>query len=125
MKILFLPVLTTIVGISFVSLVMAKPSLAQFNSVDTNTSIDTQGTKDPLSNLNSGNFNVLDLIHRANFGKVNWNPAQQNEQLDSAAAVFKTRQQELFKARRKPTPNPTLIIPKETILKPSVSLPSK
>lgn len=88
----------TLAGISFASLLMAQPSSAQVSSPSdvfpSNTTTD-QNT-DPFSRSNSDNFNMLDLVHRANFGTLNWNSEQQNEELNSAAAAFKARQQKLI-----------------------------
>ncbi len=41
-------------------------------------------------------FNMFNLIHRANFGTLNWNAQQQNQQLDEAALEFKKRQERAF-----------------------------
>ncbi len=57
---------------------------------------------------------MFDLIHRANFGTLNWNSDQQNEQLDSAAAAFKARQQKLIRGEQQQA-SPSL---------PSFTLPS-
>ena len=104
----------TLAGISFGSLLMAKPSSAQVSSptdaFPTNSSTD-QNT-DPFSRSNSDNFNMFDLIHRANFGTLNWNSDEQNEELNSAAAAFKARQQKLIQGQQKeatpPLPSVTL-----------------
>ncbi|MEH2065744.1 MAG: hypothetical protein V7K50_26385 [Nostoc sp.] len=102
-------------GISFASLLMAKPSSAQVSSPTDafpSTSSTDQNT-DPFSRSNSDNFNMFDLIHRANFGTLNWNSDQQNEELNSAAAAFKARQQRLIKGQQQQA-TPSL---------PSVTLP--
>jgi hypothetical protein len=98
--------LATAAGISFAPLLMAEPSLAQISSpADTFPSNSTtdQNT-DPFSRSNSDNFNMFDLIHRANFGTLNWNSQQQNEQLDSSAAAFRARQQQLLQCRQQAQP---------------------
>ncbi|MEJ6481966.1 hypothetical protein N0Y54_11640 [Nostoc punctiforme UO1] len=106
----------TAAGISFASLLMAQPSSAQVSSpadaFPSNSTTD-QNT-DPFSRTNSDNFNMFDLIHRANFGTLNWNSDQQNEQLDSAAAAFKARQQKLIRGEQQQA-SPSL---------PSFTLPS-
>jgi hypothetical protein len=106
----------TVAGISFASLLMAQPSSAQVSSpadaFPSNSTTD-QNT-DPFSRTNSDNFNMFDLIHRANFGTLNWNSDQQNEQLDSAAAAFKARQQKLIRGEQQQA-SPSL---------PSFTLPS-
>lgn len=103
----------TVAGISFASLLMAQPSSAQISSpadaFPSNSTTD-QNT-DPFSRSNSDNFNMFDLIHKANFGTFNWNSDQQNEQLDSAAAAFKARQQKLIQGQQRATPSSPLVIP--------------
>ncbi|MEH1836867.1 MAG: hypothetical protein V7L29_33715 [Nostoc sp.] len=92
----------TVAGISFASLLMAQPSSAQISSPTDafpSTTTTDQNT-DPFSRSNSDNFNMFDLIHRANFGTLNWNSDQQNEQLNSAAAAFKARQQKLIQGQQ-------------------------
>jgi hypothetical protein len=104
----------TVAGISFASLLIAQPSSAQISSpadaFPSNSTTD-QNT-DPFSH-NSDNFNMLDLMHRAQFGTLNWNSDQQNEQLDSAAAAFKARQQKLIRGQQQQaTPSlPTVTLP--------------
>ncbi|MDB9371974.1 hypothetical protein [Nodularia sphaerocarpa] len=90
--------LLTLAGIGFASLFMAQPSLAQLNSVDRGTNQNS----DPFSAPNSGDFNMLDMIHRANMGTINWNANQQKEQLDSTAADFRARQQKAFQEQQQP-----------------------
>ncbi|MEH2239459.1 hypothetical protein [Nostoc sp.] len=106
----------TAAGISFASLLMAQPSSAQISSptdaFPSNSTTD-QNT-DPFSRSNSDNFNMFDLIHRANFGTLNWDSNQQNDQLNSAAAAFKARQQKLIQGQQQQA-TPGL---------PSVTLPS-
>ncbi|QSJ18234.1 hypothetical protein JYQ62_05290 [Nostoc sp. UHCC 0702] len=105
MKKPFFPVtkllVATVAGISVTSLLIAKPSLAQVNQTDTFPSDSTtdQNT-DPFSRANSDNFSMFDLIHRAKFGNLNWNSDEQNQQLDSAAAAFKARQQRLLQGEQ-------------------------
>ncbi|WP_392533354.1 hypothetical protein [Nostoc sp. C117] len=114
----------TVAGISFASLLLAQPSSAQVSSPQdafpTNSSTD-QNT-DPFSRSNSDNFNPLDLIHRANFGTLNWNYDQHNEQLDSAAAAFKARQQKLIQGQQQQaTPSfPRITLP---VVTPSLVTP--
>ncbi|MDZ8089781.1 MAG: hypothetical protein RMY16_30135 [Nostoc sp. DedQUE12b] len=106
-------------GISFASLLMAQPSSAQVSPADTFPSNSTtdQNT-DPFARSNSDNFNMFDLIHRANFGTLNWDSNQQNEELNSAAAAFKARQQKLIQGQQQ---QPTLSLP--TVTQPSVTPP--
>ncbi|MBG1239776.1 hypothetical protein [Nostoc sp. NZL] len=111
----------TVAGISFASLLMAQPSSAQVSPADSFPSNSTtdQNT-DPFSRTNSDNFNMFDLIHRANFGTLNWNSDQQNEQLDSAAAAFKARQEKLIQGQQQATPRSPLVIP-QSVTPPSVT----
>ncbi|MEH1870920.1 hypothetical protein [Nostoc sp.] len=117
MKKLFLQIprffLATVAGISFASLLMAQPSSAQqvspADAFPSNSTTD-QNT-DPFSRSNSDNFNMFDLIHRANFGTLNWDSNQQNEELDSAAAAFKARQQKLIRGEQQTSPSSPLVIP--------------
>ncbi|MEH2037132.1 hypothetical protein [Nostoc sp.] len=107
-------------GISFASLLMAQPSSAQVSSpadaFPSNSTTD-QNT-DPFARSNSDNFNMFDLIHRANFGTLNWDSNQQNEELNSAAAAFKARQQKLIQGQQQ---QPNLSLP--TVTQPSVTPP--
>ncbi|MDF2387312.1 hypothetical protein JMG10_38035 [Nostoc ellipsosporum NOK] len=105
MKKSFFPVtkllVATVAGISVSSLLIAKPSLAQVNPTDAFPSgSTTDQNTDPFSRANSDNFNMFDLIHRAKFGNLNWNYDEQNQQLDSAAAVFKAKQQQLLQGQQ-------------------------
>ena len=111
----------TVAGISFASLLMAQPSSAQISSPSDSfpSNSTTDQNTDPFSRSNSDNFNMFDLIHRANFGTLNWNSDQQNEQLDSAAAAFKARQQNLIRGQQQ---QPTLSLPSVTL--PSATPPS-
>ncbi|MEH2250043.1 hypothetical protein [Nostoc sp.] len=104
----------TAAGISFASLLMAQPSSAQITSptdaFPSNSTTD-QNT-DPFSRSNSDNFNMFDLIHRANFGTLNWDSNQQNDQLNSAAAAFKARQRKLIQGEQlQPTPSLPSVTP--------------
>ncbi|MBD2727558.1 hypothetical protein H6G96_14785 [Nostoc sp. FACHB-892] len=115
----------TVAGISFASLLIAQPSSAQVSPTDAFPSNSTtdQNT-DPFSRSNSDNFNMFDLIHRANFGTLNWNSDQQNEQLDSAAEAFKARQQKLIQGQQQQaTPSSPLVIP-QSVTPPLVTPPS-
>ncbi len=100
-----------VAGVSFASLLMAEPSSAQVTPADAFPSgRTTDQNTDPFSRTNSDNFNMFDLIHQANFGTLNWNSDQQNEQLDSAAAAFKARQQKLIQGQQA-TPSLPLLVP--------------
>jgi hypothetical protein len=123
MKKPFLPVVTrlyiaALAGIGFASLLTAQPSLAQLNQVDSFPGSNSDQNTDPFSR-NSGDFNMFDLIHQANFGTLNWNSEQQNQELDSAALEFKKRQQQLIQGQQQQA-NPSL----PTITLPSATPPS-
>ncbi|MCC5664924.1 hypothetical protein LC653_13580 [Nostoc sp. CHAB 5784] len=118
-------IVATVAGISFASLLMAQPSSAQISSPADSfpSNSTTDQNTDPFSRTNSDNFNMFDLIHRANFGTLNWNSDQQNEQLDSAAAAFKARQQKLIRGEQQAAPSsPSFTLPSAT--PPSVTPPS-
>lgn len=92
MKKLFLPVtriLVGLAGISVASLLTVQPSFAQLGTVDAGGNNDTQNNS---IDFNSGNFNMFDLIHRANFGNGTFDPNRQNEAIDDAAKAFRERQ---------------------------------
>ncbi|MBE8987368.1 hypothetical protein [Nostoc sp. LEGE 12450] len=105
----------TVAGISFASLLMAQPSSAQVSSPADSfpSNSTTDQNTDPFSRSNADNFNMFDLIHRANFGTLNWNSDQQNEQLNSAADAFRENQRKLIERRQQQqvTPGLPLVIP--------------
>ncbi|QLE54125.1 hypothetical protein [Nostoc sp. TCL26-01] len=75
----------TVASISFASLLTDQPSLAQLGTTDT-----PSGSFDENQNnldFNSGNFNMFDLIHRANFGTGTFNL----NQIDEAAKAYRDR----------------------------------
>ncbi len=109
-------------GIGFASLILAQPSLAQITSVDSGSTVDSLKAND-LSNINQNNFNVLDIMHRAQLGNPQWNPEQQNYNLDSAATAFKANQQKLF-SDQKPSNSGVILIKSQQMTPQSVSLPS-
>ncbi|MBE9007582.1 hypothetical protein IQ259_21590 [Fortiea sp. LEGE XX443] len=76
---------TTLAGIGFASFLTAQPSLAQLNTVDNYSGDNSSNNNNPFS-TNSGSFNPLELIHRAQFGTLDWNAQQKGEELDSAVA---------------------------------------
>lgn len=84
----------TVAGMGCASLLMAQPSLAQLGTVDSYPGGDSnQNNAEPFSPGGNQDFNMFDLIHRANFGTLNWNSDQQNQQLNEAALEFKKRQE--------------------------------
>lgn len=119
MKKIFLPLTKlaaiTITGISFASL-LAQPSLAQLGTVDSGNSGDlNQNNANPFPGAGSSDFNMFNLIHQANFGTLNWNADQQNQQLDEATLEFKKRQQQAIQNRGQlgtaPQSSPLIILP--------------
>lgn len=100
-KILF----ATLAGISFASLLVAQPSLADPNQPF--GSLESDRNNNSVSGNNNSGFNMFDLIHQANFGTLNWNPEQQNQQLDEAAAAFKARQEKIITGDQNPNPSLT------------------
>ena len=101
----FLPVhkiiLATIAGISFAVIVVLEHTLADINQPF--GSAESNQNNNPLSSDGS-NF-MLDMIHRANFGSIQWNADEQNQQLDAAAAAFKAQQQKLLQSQNKQNPD--------------------
>ncbi|WP_414563646.1 MULTISPECIES: hypothetical protein [unclassified Anabaena] len=100
MKKSFLPVakfsLATLAGIGFASLLIIPPSLAQLNQVDRGTNQNS----DQFAGPNSGDLDIFQMIHQANFGNINWNREQQQEQLNSEAAKFKAAQERAIQKRQ-------------------------
>ena len=101
----FLPVhkiiLATIAGISFAVILVLEPTLADINQPF--GSAESNQNNNPLSSDGS-NF-MLDMIHRANFGSIQWNADEQNQQLDAAAEAFKAQQQKLLQTQNKQNPD--------------------
>jgi hypothetical protein len=101
----FLPVhkiiLATIAGISFAVILVLEPTLADINQPF--GSAESNQNNNPLSSDGS-NF-MLDMIYRANFGSIQWNADEQNQQLDAAAEAFKAQQQKLLQSQNKQNPD--------------------
>lgn len=123
MKRPFLPIhkilIATFTGISFASFLLAQPSLADPNQPF--SSLESDKNTNSFSG-NSPDFDMLDVIHRANFGVLNWNSEQQNQQLDDAATAFKARQQKLLQTQQQPTLNAPTTSGENTL--PLIILPS-
>ncbi|KAB8330762.1 hypothetical protein SD80_029380 [Scytonema tolypothrichoides VB-61278] len=111
MKIPFLPLkqlfVLTVTGISFASLLLPQPSLAEPSSRNILQDLNPQ-QDDPLSPRSDevNNTGMFGLLHRLQQGNATWDPAQQNQQLNDAAAAFKQKQQQLFQqnqTRQQPT----------------------
>ena len=94
--------LLTVAGIGLASLFIPQPSLAQVtNSVDRGTNQNSDSFAAP----DSGDLNIMELLHRANRGSINWNANWQREQLDSAASDFRARQQKAFQQKQQQQSN--------------------
>ncbi|WP_017655143.1 hypothetical protein [Fortiea contorta] len=109
MKNPFLPLtkltIAMIVGISFAPLLLAQPSLADYGAASPFPSTNSEKDNNNPYSPNSSDFNMFDLIHRANFGNINWDANQQNQKLDEAAEAYKQIQQQRFQnSQNKPTP---------------------
>jgi hypothetical protein len=78
-----------------------EPTLADINQPF--GSAESNQNNNPLSSDGS-NF-MLDMIHRANFGSIQWNADEQNQQLDAAAEAFKAQQQKLLQSQNKQNPD--------------------
>ena len=124
MKRPFLPVhkiiVATIAGVSFASMLVGEPTLA-----DTNQpfgSLESDRSSNPLSGNGSG-FDMMNMIHQANFGTIQWNADEQNQQLDLAATAFKAAQQKLLQPQIQKNPGTSAIIPGQNLL-PLQILPS-
>jgi hypothetical protein len=131
MKRPFLPVhkiiVATIAGISFASMLVVKPTLADTNQPFGSLESDTLGqqgyrSSNPLSGNGSG-FDMMNMIHQANFGTIQWNADEQNQQLDLAAATFKAAQQKLLQPQLQQNPGSSAIIPGQNLF-PLQILPS-
>jgi hypothetical protein len=111
-------------GISFASFLTAQPSLAQLNPVEAYPG-ENQDNNNPFS-PSSGNLNPLELMHRAQFGNLNWDTQQKNEELDSAVAELNRKRARLNQTRTNTPGNnaPGQAVPGlPTITSPSVISP--
>ena len=102
-------VLGTVVGIGVVSLLLPQPSWADAAS-EANPLHDFQPQQDgdPFSDsTEEDSLGVFDLIHRAQMGNLT-SPddysAQQNQNLDAAAADFRARQRQQIQAPAQAAP---------------------
>jgi uncharacterized iron-regulated membrane protein len=105
MKIPFLPLkqlfAVTFVGMSFASLLLAQPSLAQ-SSRSILQDLNPQQGDDPLSPRSDevNNMGAFGLLHRLQQGNVVWDANEQNQQLNDAAAAFRAKQQQLLQQQQ-------------------------
>ena len=110
-------VLGTVLGIGVVSL-LQPPCLAQVRDrVNSLQDFDSEQNSDPFSSNNEADsFGVFDLIHRANMGNtrsLSDYSSEQNENLDAAAAEFRTMQ-------KKRIPNPSQVSPTNSVSTPQL-----
>lgn len=124
MKRPFLPVhkiiVATIAGISFASMLVGEPTLA--DTTQPFGSLESDRSSNSLSG-NGSDFNMMNMIHQAQMGTIQWNADEQNQQLDLAAAAFRTAQQKLLQPQLKQNPGTSAIIPGQNLL-PLQILPS-
>ena len=111
MKIPFIPLkqlfVLTFAGMSFASLVLPQPSLAQSNSRSILQDLNPQQGDDPLSPRSDevSNFGMFNILHRLQQGSTVWNANEQNQQLNDAAAQFRAKQQQLLQQQTQQQPN--------------------
>jgi hypothetical protein len=86
---------------SFASLLLAQPSLAQ-SSRSILQDLNPQQGDDPLSPRSDevNNMGAFGLLHRLQQGNVVWDANEQNQQLNDAAAAFRAKQQQLLQQQQ-------------------------
>ncbi len=80
------------VGMGFIGLFAPQPSFS--NTASTSQPLNSPDNTNPL--VNDSGLDMFNIIHRLNFGPLNWDPNQQNQQLEDAAAAFKARQNQIL-----------------------------
>lgn len=108
-------VAATVTGFGIACIVAPSASLAQ-TSQDVNVNVPSSYQNDTIDpkqgdagsiygGPQDGNFNPLDLIHRANFGTLDWQgfSSQNRQQINSEADSFRARQQRLLQQRQQQT----------------------
>ncbi|MBW4635699.1 MAG: hypothetical protein KME30_28625 [Iphinoe sp. HA4291-MV1] len=128
MKKPFLPLkqlfVVTVAGMSFASLLLPQPSLAEPSSRNILQDLNPQQQdNDPLAPRSDevNNMGTFGLLHRLQQGNVVWNADEQNQQLNDAAAAFKEKQQRFFQQNQtqQPTqPGFQVNTPQPQIIKP-------
>lgn len=96
---------------------LARPSLAQTESVDPLEDLSTQDYRDPFFGSSNGQSGVFDIIHRAQLGSSispdEYSETQQ-ENLSTEAEQFRLRRQELLKQQGAAVePTPSYLVPEE------------
>jgi hypothetical protein len=97
-------IVIAVAGISLVSLLTPQPGLAQLNQVDNQPgNLDSRNANDPCAAISGQNLNVFSLIHCAQFKNTRWDAYQSNGTIDSAAAEFRKKQQEMWRKKQTQT----------------------
>lgn len=101
-------VAATVTGLGIACIVAPDASLAQTSqdvyapsSYQNNTLDAKQGDNGSLYDPENGNFDPMSLIHRANFGTLNWQEfsSQNSQNIKDQAGSFRARQQRLLQQR--------------------------
>ncbi|MBF2013744.1 MAG: hypothetical protein IGS23_00635 [Rivularia sp. T60_A2020_040] len=102
-------VAATVAGFGIACIIVPEASLAQSSqelsipsSYQNNTFDTKQGDGDSIYGPQDGNFNPMSLIHRANFGTLDWQgfSSQNRQQINSEADSFRAKQERLLQQRR-------------------------
>lgn len=100
---------------------MPESAVAQVGTVNPLDDFKPQDNRDPFSNTGNSQGGMLDIIHRANLGNsrsINDYSQEQQENLNSAAAVFRAKQLERL---RTTGTTPTNAIPANTPVAPATA----
>ncbi|MEB3217745.1 MAG: hypothetical protein VKN72_16135 [Nostocales cyanobacterium 94392] len=106
-------VAATVAGFGIACIIAPEASFAQSSqdlsipSSYRNDTINTkQGDGDSIYGPQDGSFNPMSLIHRANFGTLDWQgfSSQNSQQINSEADSFRAKQELLLQQRRSQQP---------------------
>ena len=106
-------VAATVTGLGIACIIAPDSSFAQ-TSQDVyvapeyqNDYFDKQGDGGSLNGIESGSFDPMSLIHRANFGTLNWQEfsSQNAENINSEAGSFREKQRRLLQQRTNQSTN--------------------
>ncbi|NJM17445.1 MAG: hypothetical protein HC836_11740 [Richelia sp. RM2_1_2] len=107
-------VAATVTGFGIACIIAPGASLAQSSqdlsipsSYQNNTFDTKQGDGDSIYGPQDGNFNPMSLIHRANFGTLDWQgfSSQNRQQINSEADSFRAKQERLLQQRQQQSTN--------------------
>ncbi|MBE9212600.1 hypothetical protein IQ247_07700 [Plectonema cf. radiosum LEGE 06105] len=107
-------VAATVTGFGIACIILPQASLAQSSqelsipsSYQNNTFDTKQGDGDSIYGPQDGNFNPMSLIHRANFGTLDWQgfSSQNRQQINSEADLFRAKQERLLQQRQQQSTN--------------------